>query len=403
MKDATQKAKLYRHFSARGWYALPEIPVFHKGGVYESRRLITDIDVLALRPRAELDWELVLGDCKTLKEQSPANRAIWLRGLMDHFSATSGVIILRRKQPIEPDHKLFASSFRVTLLDEEEFGNYDRALVFPEGSSRFDDDLKEHQDLRRLPGRFPKLKPFCEYLFALAWNEGDLLNLLRRVIGEARSVANEIDPQREEHHALILEASGIFAIGLARSVGVIFNQFLQPKSAHELDEALKVLIWGGRSQYNFIAKLRNEMIASKGKPSNGSELALPEWERFLELVREMLESPALSFEVPQLLRRASASLIRRSRFLSSASKEDLLLLKYSMMTVRYLCRAGKLPPDAERELTKLFVVRQSELVHSPDNVTPSRSLEIGSSANIRETEIKHVTEQIELPVEITPK
>jgi hypothetical protein len=96
-------------------------------------------------------------------------------------------------------------------------------------------------------------------------------------------------------------------------------------------------------------------------------------------------------------------MIRGSGFLSSANKEQLLLLKYSMMTVRYVCRAGKFPPDAERELTKLFVGRQSALVHSPEDVTVSRTPEGDASPKVRDTENKRVTEQIELPVEITSK
>jgi hypothetical protein len=379
MKDAKQKAQLYRHFMARGWYALPEIPVFYKGGVFEQRRLVTDIDVLALRPSSGLEWELVLGDCKTLKDHSPANRAVWLRGLMAHFSARSGIIILKRK-PIDQDHKLFASSFGVTLLDEEEFEYYDRALIYPEGSKAFESNLAAHQLIRGLSRRYPRLVPFTDYIFAAAWNEGELLSLLRRIIGEARGVSTEIDPKNPGHLALILEAGGVFAIGLAHCVGIVFNQFLQLESPTKLDEGLKLLIWGGRTQYEFIAKLRNDMIASKGKAAEAA-LTLPEWDRFLELVREMLEYPALSFRVPQLLHTAAGCVMNGSTFLPNAHRSDLLLLKYAMLTMKYVCRAGKLPPDVEREITTLFVVKQSTLVH--ERAHPNIAIEPKESENER--------------------
>src|ERR1044072_1800009 len=403
MKDALQKAKLYRHFTARGWYALPEIPVFYKGRFLDPRRLITDVDMLALRPSQTLEWELVLGDCKTLKEHSPANRAVWLRGLMAHFSSRSGIIILKRR-PIDQDHKLFASSFGVTLLDEQEFEHYDRALIYPEGSSAIESTLTEHQLVRSLHEKYPRLQPFIDYLFALAWNEGELLSLIRRVIGESRNVAKEIDPRNSSHLGLVLEATGVFAVGLARCVGIIFNQFRQLQSQAKLDDGLRILIWGGREQYNFFAKLRTEMVLSKGKESDAG-LTLPEWDRFIELVREMLECPSLCFELPQLLREASACVIKESSFLPSVSASRLLLLKYGMLTVKYVCRSANFPPDTERTLIRLFVQKQSQLVHLKDSdISSSRVTKDHIRVN-KEQELKaDVKPAVEaLPGEVTMK
>ena len=115
-KDSNQKDMLCKHFYSLGWFAQPEVVVFHKGGVYEQKKVITDVDVLALRPSTNFSWEIVLGDCKTLKGQSPANRALWLKGLMDFYHASEGVLVLKKELAIEIDHKLFASSFGVTIL-----------------------------------------------------------------------------------------------------------------------------------------------------------------------------------------------------------------------------------------------------------------------------------------------
>ena len=67
MKDAEQKNLVFKHFSSQGWFALPEIPVYFSGGQHDTKKLITDIDVLGLRPGNSLNWEIVLADCKTLK------------------------------------------------------------------------------------------------------------------------------------------------------------------------------------------------------------------------------------------------------------------------------------------------------------------------------------------------
>jgi hypothetical protein len=133
IKDSNQKDLLLRHLATQGAYVNTEVLVYHKGGIHQQRKYITDIDVFALRLGNNLKWELILGDCKTQKGQSPANRVLWLRGLMEHFSASSGIIIMQKKQSIEVDHKLFAASLGINLIEEEEFETYDRALVYPDG------------------------------------------------------------------------------------------------------------------------------------------------------------------------------------------------------------------------------------------------------------------------------
>lgn len=366
MKDAAQKEMIFKHFTAQGWYALVEIPVFPAGGLDEENKVITDIDVLGLRPGSDLRWELVLGDCKTLKGQSPANRAVWLRGLMDRISASSGIILLQRKKgnKIEPDHKLFAGSLGINLLDEVEFNRYDRALVYPSGSAQCIYTAKELIDIRDLIKRFPPLGTFVYYIYAKAWNEPSHWEILRKILGQAKAIRREIDPERSDHLAIILEGVSVFSIALATCVGLIFTQYLMPETKARLDEALKVVIWGGRSQYQFISKLRSDLLIAKGQ-SKGEEtpLALPQWDSFLQLVRESLEAPKISFQVPQILRLAALDLIHNRSFLQLTGKSELLILKRAELTVRYFCQAAELPPDTWKKLGDKFAQRQSDILH----------------------------------------
>ncbi len=364
IKDTHQKDILCRHFTAQNYYVQPEVPVFHTGGIHGRKKLITDVDVFALRPGSDLRWELALADCKTLKGQSPANRVLWLRGLMEHFSASSGIIILQRKQAIESNHKLFAASLRVNLIDEDEFERYDRAIVYPEGSSRYPISIASINELRLLHDKYERLRDFCEYIYSLVWNEETRFEMLRKVIGQAQAVSQEVDPDKTEHLALVLDAAGIFAIGLAECVGTIFNQYLQPDTLNKLDDALKVVIWGGRDRYDFIATLRHDLLLAKGrKPGPEGALSLPAWDDFLHLVRSMLENPRLSFSVPQLLRRAAIDTYQGNSFLASTSKDDLFLVKYGMLTVNYFCKAAKFPVQTRESLEKRFIRKQSDLVH----------------------------------------
>lgn len=362
IKDSMQKDMLCRHFAAQNYYVQPEVPVFHKGGLHERKKLITDIDVLALRPSSDLRWELVLADCKTLKGQSPANRVLWLRGLMECFSASSGVIMLQRKQTIESDHKLFAASLRINLIDEEEFERFDNAIIYPGGSSQYPLSVQDINKLKLLYNRYNKLQNFCEYIYGFVWSENSRFELLRKVIGEAQSISQEIDPDKIEHLALTLDAAGVFAVGLAECVGTIFNQYLQPETIAQLDDALKVVIWGGRSQYDFIAKLRHEVALAKGRqPGPEGSLSLPSWDGFLHLVRNMLENPRLSFSVPQLLREAALDMYYDRNFLLNTGKQELLLIKFAMLTCNYFCKAARFPVQTRQLLEKKFVKKQSDL------------------------------------------
>ncbi len=388
-KDSSQKDMLFKHFYSLGWFAQPEVVVFHKGGVNEQKKVITDIDVLALRPGTDLSWELVLGDCKTLKGQSPANRALWLRGLMNFFNASEGLLVLKKEQPMEADHKLFASSFNVTLLDENEFDEYDKAVIYPNGSSNYPLTLNQIQRLINIQVRYPKLKPLVEYLYILSWNENNFIDIVRKLIGEAQQIYQEIDPSIKEHLALILDTCAIFSIGLAECVGIIFKQYFKPSTHGQLDESLKYLLWGGRSQYDFVARLRNELIAAKRTPA--TPLALPEWERFMQLVRSLLEYPALAFSLPILFRNAAINVLFDQPFLGTYnSDKDLLLLKFGMLVYNYFCRAAKFPPQAREILEGEFVRKQSSVLSMSRNASDK---EEGSQQSPVITNTTSITEE----------
>jgi hypothetical protein len=122
-----------------------------------------------------------------------------------------------------------------------------------------------------------------------------------------------------------------------------------------LDDALKVVIWGGRSQYNFIAKLRSDLMAAKGiQAGQAGPLALPAWTAFIHLVRNMLEAPKAAFQVPQLLRLSAADVLTSQPFLPSSTDRDLLLL------------------NVRTAVADRFLNRQSDLVHAPSTV-PQKS------------------------------
>ncbi|WNG33314.1 hypothetical protein F0U61_06560 [Archangium violaceum] len=363
LKDRAQKDALYRHFRAQGWMAQLEVPVVSENGVSRNAPPVTDIDVLGIRPSPELRWRYVIGDCKTKKKESPVNRVLWASGLMEAVGATSGVVLLKRDQDtrIERDHKLFADVRRVLLLEEEEFREYDKAIVYPGGSTEFPESIELIERLRdKTAEHFPRLRDFLHWVLSQAWANTDHAGLLRMALGRAREIRGEIDPRRDDHLAVVLESAVAFAIPFATLVGTVFRRHIKPTDRADLDEAVRIIIWGGREQYDFYNRMRSELVQAKGAKVQ-EPLGLPEWERFLELLRSILEAPIYAFQCPQALRTTSLGILSGQRdFLNTIS--DRMLLHFAMRLALYVARAAGYPPETGERLKAVFTTRISELV-----------------------------------------
>ncbi len=371
MQDAAQKDMLYRHFRAQGWYALVEVPVYNTRGQEAKPRLVTDVDVLAIRPSADLSWDVLLGDCKTKKGESPANRVLWVRGLMAHFHASRAVVLLRQPKGIERDHALFGESHSVTLLEESIFQSYDRCVVFPGGSSTFPEPADVLRSIRfGVPAQYGGLKPLADYINGQAWNHSDQMAIVRRALGAGLSVRRELDPSKPNQLAFAVEAAGTFGIGLAACVGVIFHQYLRTDDRDALDSGLKVLIWAGRENYDHVASLRRQLLEAKGVQGSEATLALPEWPAFIHLVRSFLAAPKLAFETPQLLRSVAFDIMLGRPSLRSYGPADLMLIKLAMNTALYYFTACGFPSDGVSAVRARFHQRMADLTAGPEATAP---------------------------------
>jgi hypothetical protein len=364
VKDQPLKEMMFKHYWAQRCFVQPEVDVHSSRGTSKSSKLITDVDVLIFRPHSDFYFEKILGDCKTLKGQSPIGRALWLRGLMEFVDSKRGLIVLRTNR-IESDHKIASNQVNVRLFSEEEFKVYDKSVVYPEGSSKIPISLQDIETLKNLPKRFPYLSELVTYLYRDALLECHSGRLMRRVIGHIRSLSGEFDPEKIEHLALMCDAAAIFSIGVAQCTGEIFNQYLQPNEKEVLSESLKVLVWGGREQYESIQILRKKVLGINGAQAKMEldPLILPEWNQFVQLIRHTLDRPSASFYLPWILRCFTFDLLRGNEPLKHARFHDLLLLKYAMLTLDYLCRASGIPKQFKDFFESKLVDVQSRLAN----------------------------------------
>ena len=365
IKDRNQKEMLYKHFRAQGWLAQIEVPVIPTVGVSQKAHSITDIDVLGIR-HFDLRWHYVIGDCKTKKSESPVNRVLWVRGLIEVIGASSAVVLLQRQAGtwIDRDHKLVADEQNVLLIQESEFPAYDRAIIYPSGSASFREDLTTIEAIREgIPVNFPALALLSSWLLSDSWAITDHSVLLRRSLVELSDQRGELDPRRDDHLALILEGCVVFSVAFATLVGKIFRRHIQPEDRADLDEAIRVIIWGGREQYEFFTKLRRQVINASGDEMG--QLGLPEWTRFLELTRSLLEAPRYAFRIPHFLRRLSTTLM--SNRTHAVLERDKTLLQFTLKLTEYICRATGMPSDASARIRGLLVPRMTELTETRTN------------------------------------
>ena len=68
-----------------------EAEIYFSEGVSSQKKVVTDLDTVALIPSEFGEMSLLIGDCKTLKNQSPISRSFWLSGLMGLLKADRGL------------------------------------------------------------------------------------------------------------------------------------------------------------------------------------------------------------------------------------------------------------------------------------------------------------------------
>jgi hypothetical protein len=363
MKDADLKESLFKHYWAQGCFVQPEVDIHYQEAIDGSPKAVTDVDVFALRPHPDLYFERIVGDCKSQKNMSPVNRVLWVRGLMEFLGAKTGCVLMGQGTRIEGDHKLTANSLGITLLNQNDFRVYDRCMIYPGGSERIIMSTTDIIVLKSLPVRFPRLSRLTLYIYRDAWREEGPSKLIRHCLAAMRATRGEFDPGRFEHVALVCDAAAVFSIGVAEIAGRIFQQYLHPEDKALLSDSLKVMLWGGRDAYNYYTRLHKKLVDLHNGAGGDEQdtLELPEWNLFVQLIRNILEYPTAAFRMPQLLRRMACDILRNSLILDDVTIADIVSLKIAMLTLSYFIKASDIPVQFDKFLVDHLVGIQSRL------------------------------------------
>jgi len=353
MQDRGQKSQALQYSIAKRWFPQLELVVYPKIGTANKDKPLTDIDVLSLVPDEFEAFRTVLIDCKTRKNESPIARALWLRGLMDQLDAARGISILKKKN-IEDDHRYAASKLGIILLAESEFDEYQKStsrveLPFISNASNID----FWDDYLSINKRFPSLTNACDFVFSGFWMCQSSSESCRKTISILKEIKGELNPDTQHHMFLVGDLCALFMISISKITSAVFTAYLKPDDRDKLSSALLLQLYGGREAYdyrnkiwNLVQKQTNNDAKSEISGNSFPSLAPPEWDNFIEFIRNCLETPIETAKAPLLLRELAFSrLAQGNDFAEVLARESPHAARLAMAGIEYLCKAAQLPPE----------------------------------------------------------
>jgi hypothetical protein len=310
-KDVLQKERLAKLFWSWGYLTHFNVKLFDPRSAGGVREQLTDVDVLGHKVSPNLHEERVCGDCRTLKGMSSINRAFWQRGVMDYLRISRGYIVVRK--PATESHKQTARELGITLLDDQTFDIYCSKLGLLPGLDTMNMFKRKSWDYfqSNIPS-YQSLASLLSYWDYSYWTDRPN-RALRLTLMEVFGARDKLEEKQKHHCALVLDSATHFSSSILSMIAELFQIHSITDNKELLDDYLKAYIYGGREVYAHLNQITRKLIELKKdnqktlyKENDTSErptsLSLPEWDKFLQLYRTLLEAPAVAVEVPRILR-----------------------------------------------------------------------------------------------------
>jgi hypothetical protein len=345
-KDLMQKQMAIRFCIVNGLIPFLEVNVQNHRELSDTSTTITDIDALGVKIDSTGKPRKVIFDCKTLKSTSPINRAFWAAGLMQFTDCDEAFIILKKRA--SEAHRLSAKKVGVHLFDEKQFINYGESC-----SRDFSLDYCYSTDIDswiKLESVSVGNIPFVQYMGFLSNDiplEKDFVKGFRKLLAATRKVRGEFDPSKNKHRAMFFYSVSMFAYLMSQIVHDLRNIIDFDAKEKDFEHTLKYYMWGGRDSF----ELRNKLMYTQTHLEIAdNELKLKEWGKFIELVRNLMDSPADISECIAPIRELGLlevvdAVNTKNEYIKSLIKNNNRILQFSLFMASYLIKATDLPKD----------------------------------------------------------
>jgi hypothetical protein len=291
IKDAIQKQKAVRYCVSHGYVPFMECLVRYGADTAAKPSDITDVDVLGVRPAGEVRERRVVFDCKTLAKTSGVGRALWASGLLQLIQADEAFVILLKPAP--EGHRLAAGKIGVHLYSEKLFDDYGRSssINYLEGITYLD-NLDAWDALWKLRSDLPRVAPLVEFLSSEAALEQSPTAGFRALLSRLKAAEGEFDVTKPAHrllYGIVISQAITFLSSIVREFSTVFEQDMKLDA---FQTSLRNHVWGGREGYELRKRLH--VALQSGKQDELVEFSLPGWDKFVEMVRSLLDAPMLA-------------------------------------------------------------------------------------------------------------
>lgn len=277
-RDLTQKLRLRRILFTQGYWCPIEVELsqYEMLGTTVKRRSLTDLDVLGIKYDNLFAASRVVGDCKSGRNVSDANRLFWLKGIKDYFGADEAYLL---RPHVDNHARAIAPKLGLRVIDDDTLDSLEKYLgiadyPLPITNEQIQEDLQARWGINIPRGQTPTddqllIKEVYSYLSYSYWYIEQNRNLLS-VLDQFSRTAHLITPANQSHVLLAY-------VGLERFV-------------HSLLETTSYIVAQGAT--NIPRDFRNYIY--------GGPLSLREKESFFELLRtltkaeEQLDPPYIS-------------------------------------------------------------------------------------------------------------
>jgi len=348
-KDIHQKESAIRFCLASGLLPFLEVNVGNRKELSSTSTVITDIDALGLVIDASGAHRRVIFDCKTVNKTSPINRAFWASGLMKYAGCDEAFVILKKKA--SEAHRLSAKYIDVHLFNETQFNHFATSYSIEYSLDySYSTDIKNwltQYDAYSKGSAFEKFGDFLNHEIPL---ENDAARGVKRLLAALIKGKGEFNPEKSLHVSVFQHVVMSFSLLMAQVVHDLKTVINFDSEKSEFELLLKYYIWGGKDAFEQRQKMHDLHRAGAS-----SSLEIPEWDRFVELTRMLLDSPKdvflCCFPLRELSLRTTKNIIKDKDIkLAHEIMGNSRLRQFILSQTSYLVSAGQLPKEFNNKL-----------------------------------------------------
>ncbi len=231
-KDLSLKLRFSRILFLQGYWSPIEVELsqYENLGISLKRKSLTDLDVLGVKYDSLFTPFRIVGDCKSGRKVSDANRLFWLKGVKDYFGADQAYFI----HPVIKSHiRGIAPKLKLRVFDERALAELEdnlnaREYFLPLSDTSIQMSVSALWGIEVPKGGKPtekqlQLKEAYSYLSYTYWYLEQYRNLLN-VIECFTNISSILDTNEDSHILLAYTGLERFAHSLLETASFVLAQ-----------------------------------------------------------------------------------------------------------------------------------------------------------------------------------